>query len=143
MTTKICINTRDELTILSLEKIAYVQAAGNYSTVVYIGGMKLTITMGLSKLESLLSQAYPKKVRSPFIRLGRSLIINRNFLYAISALRNTLWLSDFDSKILKLEVSKNLLKALKEHLKMNNPIKVVSGADAQNTDADKTTESNK
>ena len=46
-----CINSRDELFVLDLDKVAYIQASGNYSRIVYIGGMQMMITLGLSKLE--------------------------------------------------------------------------------------------
>ena len=47
-----CINSRDELFVLDLDKVAYIQASGNYSRIVYIGGMQMMITLGLSKLEA-------------------------------------------------------------------------------------------
>lgn len=52
---KLCINSRDELFVLDLDKVAYIQASGNYSRIVYIGGMQMMITLGLSKLEGMIS----------------------------------------------------------------------------------------
>ncbi len=49
-----CINSRDELFVLDLDKVAYIQASGNYSRIVYIGGMQMMITLGLSKLEGMI-----------------------------------------------------------------------------------------
>ena len=52
-----CINSRDELFVLDLDKVAYIQASGNYSRIVYIGGMQMMITLGLSKLEGMIKMA--------------------------------------------------------------------------------------
>lgn len=124
MELKIYINSRDELVIVNLNNLAYLQACGNYTEVAYIGGSTMTIALGLSKIESLIAGAYAKEQRSPFIRVGRSLLINRNYLQAIYLLRSTLILSDFQQHTLRLEVSKNLLRALKSHLQGNSQLKL-------------------
>ena len=61
---KLCINSRDELFVLDLDKVAYIQASGNYSRIVYIGGMQMMITLGLSKLEGMIKMIVPKDRRS-------------------------------------------------------------------------------
>lgn len=110
---KVCINTRDELLILDLDKIAYFQANGNYTRLTYISGQALALNMGLSGVEKLLSATLAKGTSS-FVRLGRSLIINENYLSNINLLKQYLVLSDIDSHQHKLPVSKALLKLLKE-----------------------------
>ncbi len=55
-----CINSRDELFVLDLDKVAYIQASGNYSRIVYIGGMQMMITLGLSKLEGMIKMIVRK-----------------------------------------------------------------------------------
>ena len=42
---KLCINSRDELFVLDLDKVAYIQASGNYSRIVYIGGMQMMVAL--------------------------------------------------------------------------------------------------
>ena len=110
---KVCINTRDELLILDLDKIAYFQANGNYTRLTYISGQALALNMGLSGVEKLLSATLAKGTSS-FVRLGRSLVINENYLSNINLLKQYLVLSDIDSHQHKLPVSKALLKLLKE-----------------------------
>lgn len=110
---KVCINTRDELLILDLDKIAYFQANGNYTRLTYISGQALALNMGLSGVEKLLSATLAKGTSS-FVRLGRSLIINENYLSNINLLKQYLVLSDIESHQHKLPVSKALLKLLKE-----------------------------
>ena len=86
---KLCINSRDELFVLDLDKVAYIQASGNYSRIVYIGGM-------------------------PFVRLGRSLLVNQTYLTHINVLKQRLTLSDNQEHSYVLDVPKALLKAYKD-----------------------------
>ena len=109
-----CINSRDELFVLDLDKVAYIQASGNYSRIVYIGGMQMMITLGLSKLEGMIKTIVPKDRRSPFVRLGRSLLVNQTYLTHINVLKQRLTLSDNQEHSYVLDVPKALLKAYKD-----------------------------
>lgn len=111
---KLCINSRDELFVLDLDKVAYIQASGNYSRIVYIGGMQMMITLGLSKLEGMIKMIVPKDRRSPFVRLGRSLLVNQTYLTHINVLKQRLTLSDNQGHSYVLDVPKALLKAYKD-----------------------------
>ena len=109
-----CINSRDELFVLDLDKVAYIQASGNYSRIVYIGGMQMMITLGLSKLVGMIKMIVPKDRRSPFVRLGRSLLVNQTYLTHINVLKQRLTLSDNQEHSYVLDVPKALLKAYKD-----------------------------
>lgn len=109
-----CINSRDELFVLDLDKVAYIQASGNYSRIVYIGGMQMMITLGLSKLEGMIKMIVPKDRRSLFVRLGRSLLVNQTYLTHINVLKQRLTLSDNQEHSYVLDVPKALLKAYKD-----------------------------
>lgn len=111
---KLCINSRDELFVLDLDKVAYIQASGNYSRIVYIGGMQMMITLGLSKLEGMIKMIVPKDRRSPFVRLGRSLLVNQTYLTHINVLKQRLTLSDNQEHSYVLDAPKALLKAYKD-----------------------------
>ena len=111
---KLCINSRDELFVLDLDKVADIQVSGNYSRIVYIGGMQMMITLGLSKLEGMIKMIVPKDRRSPFVRLGRSLLVNQTYLTHINVLKQRLTLSDNQEHSYVLDVPKALLKAYKD-----------------------------
>lgn len=111
---KICLNTRDEMLIIDLDKIAFFQANGNYTELTYIEGQKLMLSLGLSKVEEYIKKILPVDRPSPFIRLGRSLIINQRFLYSINTLKQKLILSDCANHTYILSISKNLLRTYKE-----------------------------
>lgn len=122
---RLCLNSRDELLIIELEKVAFFQANGNYTHLNYISGEKRLLTIGLSKAEEYIRKTWPKDRPSPFIRLGRSLIINQTYLSEISVLRQKLVLSDCENHSYSLPAPKPLLKAYKEmvnksYLKVTN-----------------------
>lgn len=114
---RICINSRDELFVIPLDKVMYVEANGNYSNVTFVEGHKMMLSIGLSKVETIISAAFGSGVASPFIRLGRSLIINQTFLSSINLLRQQLVLSDYGKNKVVISVHKQLLKDYKELVK--------------------------
>jgi len=111
---KICLNTRDDMLFIDLDKMAFAQANGNYTELTYISGQKQMITIGLSKVEDFIRASFTKGASSPFVRMGRSLIINQAYLYAINILRQKLVLSDFNGHAYSISVPKQLLKEYKK-----------------------------
>ena len=111
---KICINNRDEMVILFVDNIAYIMADGNYTKICYMGGMTTVLSFGLSKVEAMVSAAYAEGTISPFVRLGRSVIINQLFLYDINILKQHLVLSDCMKNTITLKLPKPLLKKYKD-----------------------------
>lgn len=112
---KILINKRDEMVVVHLDNLAYLLADGSYTKIVYIGGMQTTLAIGISDMEKIITNAYSKKP-SPFIRLGRSLILNQSFLYSINLIKHRITLSDTVKNVLQLELPKPLLKKYKNLL---------------------------
>jgi hypothetical protein len=80
-----------------------------------MGGLKQTLSIGLSKLELCLKAALPEG-KSNFVRLGRSMIINQKFLCTISVTTHKLFLGDFDTHLYGIIVPKPLLKEYKEKI---------------------------
>lgn len=111
---KICLNNRDEMIMLFVDNIAYIMADGNYTKTCYIGGMTTVLSFGISKVETLVSASYADGEVSPFVRLGRSVIINQWFLYDINVLKQHLVLSDCMKNTITLKLPKPLLKKYKD-----------------------------
>ncbi len=111
---KICLNNRDEMIMLFVDNIAYIMADGNYAKICYIGGMTTVLSFGISKVETLVSASYADGEVSPFVRLGRSVIINQWFLYDINVLKQHLVLSDCMKNTITLKLPKPLLKKYKD-----------------------------
>ena len=89
-------------------------ADGNYTKICYIGGMNTVLSFGLSKVEKMISESYSLGQVSPFVRLGRSVIINQLFLYDINLLKQHLVLSDCMKNTITLKLPKALLKKYKD-----------------------------
>lgn len=112
---KICINTRDELIVIYPEQIAYIEADGNYSHVYYIVDHKendFKLPYGISKVEEML-----KKMTSQadFVRIGRSVILNRRYIARINTYDCEILLSDFGTSVRKLRgLPKPALRKLKQ-----------------------------
>ncbi len=53
---KLCLNSRDELLMLDLDALAYLQANGNYTQVMYIASKGPLVSLGLSKLEAYIRE---------------------------------------------------------------------------------------
>ena len=111
---KICLNNRDEMIMLFVDNIAYIMADGNYTKICFIGGMTTVLSFGISKVETLVSASYADGEVSPFVRLGRSVIINQWFLYDINVLKQHLVLSDCMKNTITLKLPKPLLKKYKD-----------------------------
>lgn len=109
---KLYFNTRDDLTCIDANKVAVVQANGNYSRVVYITKREIMLTNGISKLEEVLKSYNNKDNR--FIRLGRSFIINHAFLQKIDVLKQQIVLSDGDDNEIRVSIPKQILKSYKQ-----------------------------
>ena len=109
---KLYLNFRDELIVLDTDEIAYIEADGNYSIVIFIKGGKQILAMNLSRIESLI--CFPNKENSEkFVRIGRSVIINQDYLTCVNLLKKEIVLSDYDGHVYVLPISKFLLKKYK------------------------------
>ena len=118
---RLCINSRDELYVIDLDEVACFNADGNYTNIHYIGGQKQVISIGLTKMEKLVSSAYPAGQASSFVRVGRSFLVNQRYLCHIDTLKQKIVLSDFKKSSLTINVTKNLLKAYKAYVEQNFP----------------------
>lgn len=109
----ILFNSRDELLRVNPSKVVYFEADGNYTNIILANKTKSTVCMNLSKLQELLSKLLGDQA-SHFARVGKSHIVNLNYVYAIQSLKQRLVLSDQDTFALQIPVSKGSLKQLKD-----------------------------
>lgn len=114
MNPKLTLNTRDEMLVIDTGRVAYMQADGNYTHIFYMVGERLTVSLGLAKMEALLAGSFPAGTHSPFYRLGRSLIINQRYLQNISLPRQKLVLADGEGHRHELPLHKAVLKEYKD-----------------------------
>ena len=113
---KVYIKNRDELIVLHPDSVAYMLADGNYTKIVYISGVQVVLTMGITKVEQLFAESIDSDSTCEFVRLGRSLVINQNFLHHINVAKQKLTLFDGNKSTLTLQLPKQLLKTYKAEL---------------------------
>ena len=103
-----------ELVRLYAEDIVCIEADGNYSTIYLIGGEKRLVLFQLGQLEHMMGEQLAEEAEA-FIRIGRSLIVNRNYIYCINLGRQQLLLRDPNHHSHEtLKVSRESLRKLKE-----------------------------
>jgi len=109
---KLYFNARDELTCIKMDLIALVQADGNYSRIIYITKKEIVLAYGISKIEEVL-KTY-NDTHNLFIRLGRSIVVNHNYLQKIDLQKSLLILGDSGINEIRVRLPKQVLKSYKE-----------------------------
>ena len=95
------------------DDIAYIEASGNYCDVHLFNGESVTMTFQLHYFV----EALEKLKQNFFTRVGKSLIVNKNFVYSINITSHDLKLMDHRmNQFFKLKASKEALKGLKSIL---------------------------
>lgn len=107
--------TSTELIRVSTDVIVYIGADGNYSSIKTIDGNEYVLTLQLGQMEKRISEIVESD-DNRFIRIGKSLIVNREFITFINPARQKMILSDGKTFRHELSASKDALKALKEFI---------------------------
>ena len=107
------ITTPTGLYRIPTEFIAYIQASGNYSNLHLVNGEEVTLTFQLHHFEDAIGKLRKKSL----VRIGRSLIVNKNYVLSININSQELRLMDYKlGNSFKLKVSKDALRELKTML---------------------------
>ena len=108
--------TTNELVRVLPERIVYILSDGNYSTMALHDKTEHLFTFNLSHFQKLIEQQL-KEDACRFIRIGKSLIINRDYIYRINLTKQQLVMSDMAlNQAFMLSASKEALKQLKQLL---------------------------
>ncbi|MBO5780722.1 MAG: LytTR family transcriptional regulator DNA-binding domain-containing protein [Muribaculaceae bacterium] len=113
MRRQLLISTSTDLVRIAPEKIVYISSDGNYSTLVQTDGEMRMLSYQLGQIERMIASQLGIE-GSIFIRIGKSLIINRSYIYYINVPKQKLILSDVESFNHTVSASKEALKQLKE-----------------------------
>lgn len=109
------ISTSIDLVRIAADRIVYIASDGNYSTLVQTDNEVRMLSYQLGQIEKMISTQLGSE-GNIFIRIGKSLIINRSYIYYINISKQKLTLSDVASFNHTVTVSKEALKQLKELL---------------------------
>ena len=124
MKPQLIISNTAELVRLHSEDILSIEADGNYSNLYIVGEEERMVLGQLGQLERMIGDQLGEEA-SAFIRVGRSLIINRNYIYYINPSRQVLIMRDPNGR--KHEIKKashESLKNLKEFIEREELNKV-------------------
>ena len=88
------ISTSSELVRVATDEIVYVRADGNYSDLMLTNGNSRKMTFQLHFFDEVFQQLQ----NNMFVRVGRSLIVNKRFIYVINLTEQQLILSGGDMK---------------------------------------------
>lgn len=116
-------NSRESI-IISISQLLYIKAEGNYSYFFWIDNaphpagkpdktIGTVITIQLGEIDKLIEKL-DNDDRKKLVRIGRSLIINLQYLYKIDLTRTELLLMDRAHNIHTLEASHEALSKLKK-----------------------------
>lgn len=115
MEKRLLFSTSTEVVRLPADTVVYISADGNYSTIMPVDGTPYILTLQLGQIERRIAELLEKE-DNRFIRIGKSLIVNRNYIAFINASRQRLVLSDCRTFRHEVTASRDALKALKDYL---------------------------
>lgn len=107
------LNSRDELYKIDIAKIVYFEAEGNYTNFYLSNKLKGAVCMNLAQMQKLIKDNL-QEAGAVFARVGKRHIINLDYVYQISVLKQNLVLSDGEVFVYPVSISKDALKKLKE-----------------------------
>lgn len=115
MKKQLVISTSIDLVRIAPDRIVYISSDGNYSTLIQTDNEVRMLSYQLGHIEKMISSQLGSDGNN-FIRIGKSLIINRSYIYYINIAKQKLILSDVTSFNHTVTASKEALKQLKELL---------------------------
>ena len=115
MGTHIVISKGTELLRVPAERLVYVEADGNYSIVVTQDGQRAMVSFQLGQIEDLIADQLGDE-GAHFVRLGRGVIINTDFVYSIDISKQRVFLSDCHRFHQELTASREVLIKLKAYI---------------------------
>ena len=113
MKKQLLISTSVDLVRIAPDRIVYIAADGNYSTLVQADKEVRMLSFQLGQIEKIM-QSQLGSDGNMCIRIGKSLIINRSFISYINIPRQKLTLSDVATFSHTVTASKEALRELKE-----------------------------
>lgn len=115
MRKRLIFSTSTEIVRVPADAVVYVSADGNYSAITMVDGASHVLTLQLGQIERRFAELLDNN-DNRFIRIGKSLIVNRDFIAFINPQRQKMVLSDCRTFRHEVTASREALKSLKELL---------------------------
>lgn len=106
----ICLSGRDELYLVNLDLVLYMQADDHYTHIYYTTNHHFLVPYGLSAIEQLISDRKDDII--PLMRMGRKYIINLQCVHYVSIIKGNVSLADMHGGVVVLHISKPILRNL-------------------------------
>lgn len=119
MSSYIVIPTNTELLKIPSDYLMYIEADGNYSKVYTQEGKYRQVSFQLGQLEDMIG-AQLDEDESPFIRIGKSLMVNKDYIYVIDISKQVIIMSDYQGHYYELSASRKSLVNLKIMIENNS-----------------------
>lgn len=107
------ISTTTDLVRIAPDKIVFISSDGNYCNLVQTDNETRMLTFQLGQIQDMIHEQLDREDIF-LIRIGRGLIVNRNYVYYINIQSQKLVLSDNSRFTHTVSASKEALKQLKE-----------------------------
>jgi len=111
------IKTRDEFLRIRINDILYLEADRNYTKLLLTEGIQFTFAINIGRIEEMFENQVVES-KKMLIRVGKSFIINKNYILQINLPKQKLLLLTPGGKPRELVVSKEPLKGLKDMLEI-------------------------
>lgn len=111
----IVISKGTELLRIPADRLVYISADGNYSNVVTQDNRTAMVSFQLGQIEDMIGDQLGDDGGN-FVRLGRGLIINTDYVYLIDITKQRLILSDCAACYHELSASREVLIKLKAYI---------------------------
>lgn len=112
---RLVISRGTEMLCVPVERLVYISAEGNYSHVYTQDKKEQMVSFQLGQIEDLIGDQLGDGGTN-FVRLGRGLIVNTEFVYLIDITKQRLVMSDCESCFYDLTASREVLIKLKAYI---------------------------
>lgn len=113
--TLLYLSAYDEIYLINLDKVLYMQADDHYTEIHYASGMHFLVPFGLVKIEAQLADLGEE--HSHLTRLGRKYIVNMRRVFRISTVKENIFLTDDLGNNITLHIPKPVLRTLIDNIK--------------------------
>ena len=122
MTQELIISNNTDLLRVSALEVMAIKADGNYSIIILSDGDERLVAFQLGQMEVMINDQLGANANT-FIRIGRGVIINQEYLFAINLPKQELIVRSSSGKKATLSSSKEALRELKKYFDQKKGVK--------------------
>lgn len=105
---------RDELYVVNLLDVAYFKAEGHFTNVFYLGGTKLLLPCGISKIYEKIKAIHG--TNDTYLKVGRNLVINKCKVCCVNPVKELIFFIGQNGMLLNVHAPKSVLRDIMKEL---------------------------